>query len=123
MGLIQKDFFQEVTTYVFYSLEELNLRFPIYLEKLNNQIMKDYGASREDRFQQEKLLLKQLPPTLFEISEWQEAMIHPDSHIQVQKYFCSIPFNPHSAVLARKSLRLFSCDFDMLFDRCLWITL
>ena len=55
--------------------------------------MKDYGVSRNQRFEEEKKQLKAQPPRLpFEISEWRQAKVHPDCHIQVEKNFYSVPF-------------------------------
>jgi hypothetical protein len=33
-----------------------------------------------------------LPPSPFELSEWRQAKVHPDCHIQVEKNFYSVPF-------------------------------
>ena len=63
-----------------------------YLERLNRQVMKDYGVSRAQRFEEEKRQLKALPPTAFELSEWRRAKVHPDYHVQVEKNFYSTPF-------------------------------
>jgi transposase len=92
IGVIQRSFFQEVRNRVFYALEELNEAVRHYLERLNHQVMKDYGVSRAERFEEEKKQLKALPPSRFEISEWRGAKVHPDCHIQVEKNFYSVPF-------------------------------
>jgi uncharacterized protein YjiS (DUF1127 family) len=52
--VVQRDFFQEVRNQVFYSLAELNQALRQYLERLNHQVMKDYGVSRAERFAEEK---------------------------------------------------------------------
>jgi len=92
IGVLQRGFFQEVRNRVFYSLEELNEALRYYLERLNHQVMKDYGVSRAQRFEEEKKHLKALPPSAFEISEWRQAKVHPDCHVQVEKNFYSVPF-------------------------------
>src|SRR5256712_4682836 len=92
IGVLQRGFFQEVRNRVFYSLEELNEALRQYLERLNHQVMKDYGVSRAQRFEEEKKHLKALPPSPFEISEWRAAKVHPDCHVQVEKNFYSVPF-------------------------------
>jgi hypothetical protein len=92
IGVLQRDFFQEVRNRVFYSLEELNEALRHYLERLNHQVMKDYGVSRAQRFEEEKKQLKSLPPSPFELSEWRRAKVHPDCHVQVEKNFYSVPF-------------------------------
>jgi transposase len=92
IGVVQRGFFQEVRNRVFYSLQQLNEALKDYLQRLNHQVMKDYGVSRSQRFEEEKKLLKALPLSPFELSEWRQAKVHPDCHIQVEKNFYSVPF-------------------------------
>ena len=92
IGVIQRGFFQEVRNRTFYSLSEINGAFRAYLERLNHAVMKDYGVSRAKRFEEEKKHLRSLPPSRFELSEWRQAKVHPDCHIQVDKNFYSVPF-------------------------------
>jgi len=92
IGVVQRGFFQEVRNRVFYSLPELNQTLRDYLQRLNHEVMKDYGVSRNQRFEEEKKQLKTLPPSPFELSEWRQAKVHPDCHIQVEKNFYSVPF-------------------------------
>lgn len=92
IGVIQQGFFNEVRDRIFYSLRELNEALWVYLRKLNQSVMKDWGVSRDERFANERHLLKALPQTPFEISEWRLAKVHPDCHIQVEKRFYSVPF-------------------------------
>jgi len=92
IGVIQKQFFQEVRDRTFYSIEELNVAFRIYIERLNGSLMKDWGVSRRDRFEGERLLLKACPVQNWEPSEWRRAKVHADCHVQVIKKFYSVPF-------------------------------
>lgn len=92
IGVLQRGFFQEVRNRLFYSLQELNEALRDYLQRLNHAVMKDYAVSRSQRFEEEKKLLKALPPSPFELSEWRQAKVHPDCHIQVEKNFYSVPF-------------------------------
>lgn len=92
IGVLQRDFYQRVRDQVFYSLEELNTVLRRYLEHFTQEVMKDYGVSRAQRFEAEKQHLKPLPPRRFELSEWRSAKVHPDCHIQVEKNFYSVPF-------------------------------
>jgi len=91
-GVIQRSFFQEVRHKTFYSLSELNECFREYLHRLNHDVMKEYGVSRATRFEEEKKLLKVLPSTRFQLSEWKQAKVHPDCHIQIGKNFYSVPY-------------------------------
>lgn len=92
IGVIQKQFFQEVRNKTFYSLEELNICFRDYLNKLNLAIMKDWGMSRAERFEGEKQLLKKCPENNWEPAEWRTPKVHTDCHVQVLKKFYSVPF-------------------------------
>lgn len=59
IGVIQRQFFQEVRDVIFYLIGELNITFKLFLEKLNQSSMKDHaGVSRQDRFENEKHLLQ-----------------------------------------------------------------
>jgi transposase len=91
-GVVQRGFFQEVRNRTFYSLGELNGAWREYLGRLNSDVMKDYGISRVQRFEEEKKYLKPLPASRFQLSEWRSAKVHPDCHIQVGRNFYSVPF-------------------------------
>ena len=115
IGVIQKQFFQEVRERNFYSLEELNQCFRIYLEKLNSGKMKDWGVSREERFSGEKHLLKPCPINNWEESEWRRAKVHADCHVQVLKKFYSVPYqNVGREVRVRVSTKLVEVFDDNL---------
>ncbi len=92
IGVIQRQFFQEVRGRTFYSLSELNIAFANYLKRLNQVLMKDWGVSRSDRFAGEKNILKALPATNWEASEWKAPKVHADCHVQVLKKFYSVPY-------------------------------
>jgi len=89
-----------------------------YLERLNHQVMKDYGVSRAQRFEEEKKQLKALPPSPFELSEWRRAKVHPDCHVQVEKNFYSVPFvyvaQQVRVRLTEKMVEVFSEDSQSL---------
>jgi len=92
IGVIQRQFFQEIRDKKFYSLEELNRCFRTYLEKLNSAIMKDWGVSRSERFIGERNLLKPCAVQNWEVSDWRTAKVHVDCHVQVLKKFYSVPY-------------------------------
>ena len=92
IGVIQKQFYQEVRDRQFYGLDELNFAFREYLERLNGALMKDWGVSRRDRFEGESLLLNACPKANWEQSEWRKAKVHADCHVQVLKKFYSVPY-------------------------------
>jgi hypothetical protein len=92
INVIQRQFYQEVRDRVFYSIEDLNRALWKYLAGLDVEIMKDNGVSRMDRFMEEAVHLKALPPVRFEVSDWRLAKVHPDCHVQVLKNFYSVPY-------------------------------
>jgi transposase len=92
IGVVQKQFYQEVRDRKFYSLEELNNAFREYLERLNSAVMKDWGVSRRDRFEGERELIKPCPKDNWEQAEWRKAKVHADCHVQVLKKFYSVPY-------------------------------
>lgn len=92
IGVIQKQFYQEVRDRMFYSLDELNRAFREYLERLNSAPMKDWGVSRRERYAGEQNLLKPCPMNNWDVAEWRTSKVHADCHVQVMKKFYSCPF-------------------------------
>ena len=92
IGVIQRQFYAEMRNRIFYSLSDLNSELKKYIEKLNTDIMKDYGCSRMERFEVEKPLLQPIPSETFEITERRTAKVHPECHVQVDKCFYSVPY-------------------------------
>ena len=91
IGVIQRQFFQEVRDRTFYTLDELNSVFREYLKRLNSGTMKDWGVSRVERFAGESHLLAPCALQNWEMAEWREAKVHADCHVQVLKKFYSVP--------------------------------
>jgi transposase len=118
IGAIQRGFYQEVREQVFYSLATLNAEFGEYLTRFNNAVMKDYGRSRSARFEVERALLKPLPASPFEMSEWRECRVHPDCHIQVERNFYSVPYRVVSQTvrvrISGKLVEVFTTDNERL---------
>jgi transposase len=118
IGVLQRSFFQQVAEKKFYSLEELNFCFREFLDHFNMVIMKDYGVSRRDRFEEEKSLLKPLSGEAYEISLWKEVKVHPDCHVQIQKCFYSVPFSyvgqTLRARIRQKIIELFTSQGDVV---------
>jgi transposase len=92
IGVMQRQFYQQVREKTFFSLAELNGAFSDYLKVLNQSKMKDWGVSRLDRFEGERELLKPCPVSNWQPSEWKTPKVHPDCHVQVLKKFYSVPF-------------------------------
>ena len=77
----------------FYSLYELNEAIKLLLEKVNNRKMRHIGKSRQELFiELDKLALKRLPETPYEVSELKQARVNIDYHIEFDKNFYSVPY-------------------------------
>jgi len=77
---------------VFHSLGELNARLRELLVDLNARVMRRYGKSRRDLFEQmERAALRPLPATRFEYAEWRKARVNIDYHVAIDGHLYSVP--------------------------------
>lgn len=77
----------------FFSLAELNERIAELLEDLNARVMRRYGKSRRELFDElERPVLKALPAQRFSYAEWKIARVNIDYHAEVDHSFYSAPF-------------------------------
>ena len=77
----------------FSSIEEINEFIARYLEKFNHRIQRKTGTSRYDKFiNGEKDKLDALPSTPYQGGTWKKSKVHPDSHIQIDFNFYSVPY-------------------------------
>ena len=77
----------------FFSLAALNARIREFLGELNARPMKGYGgASRRDLFQRfDHPALQPLPAERFVYTEWRQARVNIDYHIDVERHLYSVP--------------------------------
>jgi len=116
IGVIQRQFYQEVRERTFYSLKELNVEFRKYCDRLNWDKMKDHGGvTRRERFANEQTLLKPLALQDYEITTCRDAKVHSDCHVQVEKNFYSVP---HVFVGRRVRVRI-KAKLIEIFDEAL----
>ena len=92
IGILQRTFFESVRKKTFASLAELNSHLKPFLAEFNAKIMKDYGVSRNERFEHESGFLLPVPAEKFEMSDWKISIVHPDCHIQVSNGLYSVPW-------------------------------
>lgn len=92
--IVQRWILAKIRNEVFYSLGELNLRFKQLLSELNKRPMKGYNnKTRRQLFETlERPVLKPLPVTRYEFTQWKKAKVNIDYHIQYQKHFYSVPY-------------------------------
>ncbi len=78
--------------HTFYSLAEIQVALKKTCELLNARPHTRWGISRRERFEKvERASLKALPQNPYEIFEWKDAKVHPDSHIAVDGAYYSVP--------------------------------
>lgn len=77
----------------FFSLEELNLRIAELNDDLNNRLMRKYGYSRRQLFEQvERDALRALPVEPFEFAEFKKAKVGIDYHVEFDHHYYSVPY-------------------------------
>ena len=88
---------------VFHSLGALNARLWELLVDLNARVMRRYGRSRRELFEQmERAALRPLPSTRFEYVDWLKARVNIDYHVAVEGHLYSVPYRlVHERVEAR----------------------
>jgi transposase len=77
----------------FFSLDRLNTRIRELLADLNARPMKGYGgASRRDLFTRfDQPALRPLPAERFVYTEWRQARVNIDYHVDVERHLYSVP--------------------------------
>jgi transposase len=76
----------------FFSLSEANQAIKLALERMNNHTMRRVNVSRKDLFTNiERPALNPLPATQYEYAEWRFARVSIDYHIEINKFFYSVP--------------------------------
>lgn len=77
--------------HTFTSLNEIRLALTAVVEQLNEKKHTRFKVSRNDRFNAEREHLKALPDVPYEACFIKDATVHPDSTIQVEQQFYSVP--------------------------------
>jgi len=76
----------------FFSLAELNAAIHELLVGLNTRPRKPLGVSRRELFERlDRLALRPLPPTRYELAEWRDATVNIDYHVAVDHNYYSVP--------------------------------
>jgi transposase len=98
----------------FFSLEALNARIRELLVDLNARPMRSYGgASRRELFERlDRPALRPRAEMRFEISDWTEARVGRDYHVQVERHWYSVP---HALVGEKVEARITAKTVEVFF--------
>ena len=96
----------------FFSLDRLNARIRELLADLNARPMKGYGgASRRDLFTRfDQPALRPLPAERFVYTEWRQARVNIDYHVDVERHLYSVP---HRLIHQTVDLRLSATTLEV----------
>lgn len=91
--LVERWILAKLRKHTFFSLADLNGEIRRLLEELNNRAFKKLSGSRRSRFEEiDKPALKPLPNVPYELAYWKKATVHLDYHVEVEKFYYSVPY-------------------------------
>ena len=100
---------------VFQTLGEMNRRIRELLVDLNGRVMRRYGKSRRELFDEmERAALRALPAERFEYAQWSRARVNIDYHVAVDGHLYSVP---HRLVHEEVEARVTSDTVEILHGR------
>jgi len=101
--LVMRYFRWKFRKHKFTSLAEINAALRKVCEIINSKQHTRFKISRQQRFLEiEKDQLQPLPSVSYEIAEWKQVKLHPDSHVSVNSQFYSAPHQYRGEVLSVK---------------------
>lgn len=101
--IVMNRFRWKYRNHTFASIAEINRALKTVTDEINHKEHTRFKVSRFERWKQhEKPKLKSLPGTPFEIIEWKEAKLHPDSHIFMEGAYYSAPHSYRGQMLKVK---------------------
>lgn len=100
---------------IFHSPAAMNARIRELLLDLNARVMRRYGKSRRDLFEQiERAALRPLPAERFEYADWTKGRVNLDYHLAIDGHFYSVP---HRLVHQEVEARLTATTIEVLHGR------
>jgi transposase len=100
----------------FATLEALNVRIAELLEELNGRVMRRYGVSRRDLFEQvERKHLLPLPPQRFTYCTFARATVNIDYHVAYDDHSYSVPYQLRYEPEPFVDLRVTSTTVEVLY--------
>ncbi len=96
----------------FFSLPELNGVIATHLQALNTRPFKKLEGSRLSQFEAiDRPTLRALPATPYAYAEWRKARVAPNSHIEVDGHYYSVP---HALVKRQLDVRMTATTVEVL---------
>jgi len=78
----------------FFGLEELNEAIRPKLLELDVRVMKSYGVSRRELFEEiDRPAMRELPESRYTFASWKKAKVAPDYHVEFEGHRYSVPFS------------------------------
>jgi hypothetical protein len=115
VNIVMRQFRWRCRGRTFTSLAEINTALRMVVDEVNHKPHTRFKVSRYDRWlQYEQPKLRPLPAAPFEVIEWKEAKLHPDSHIFLEGTYYSAPHIYRGNVLKVKLTSSHVEIFDQL---------
>lgn len=97
----------------FFSLSSLNARIKELLAELNERVMRTYGKSRKQLFEEiDRPALRPLPTDRFVYADWSRARVNIDYHVQCEHHYYSVP---HRLVHEEVEVRMSAFTVEIYF--------
>lgn len=78
----------------FFSIDELNEAIQSKVLELDARVMRGYGLSRRELFEQiDRPAMRELPKERYRFATWKRAKVAPDYHVEFEGHRYSVPFS------------------------------
>lgn len=93
VGTVERWLFGRLRNRIWYGMEELRVAVAEMMATLNDKIMRRFGRSRRQLFEEiDRPLLKALPAEPYVLAEWCLCKVGIDYHVEAAKHFYSVPY-------------------------------
>jgi transposase len=93
VGIVERWLLGRLRNRVWYGIDELRVAAAEMIAQLNDKVMRQYGGSRRDLFEElDRPHLKPLPAEPYELAEWRRCKVGLDYHVEVARHFYSVPY-------------------------------
>jgi transposase len=114
VDLTYKRIYAPLRHFTFHSLEELNAAICKQLQEHNNRLLQGRDYSRSNRFEEEKLLLKELPNTRYEMKKVTLGKVQKNYHVIVgeDRHQYSVPYT----LIGKRLKIVYTTDMVEVYD-------